>query len=291
MRFAHSFATAAAVAAFSALVTAAPAQAQTRGTIDGAVEENIFDGDHITIGAGVLYNPSYDGSDDYVVTPIPLIQGKLAGIEITPRAGGIALDFVPDPDDAKVTFSLGPVASYSANRKNQIEDPVVRSAGKLKAAIELGVSAGVTIDRLFHQYDSLSFAVDTKWDVNGAHGGMVVSPGVTYVTPLNRATLVTIGVSTKYVDDDYADYYFSVSPEQSAASGLPLYRADGGFESVGVNVFGGYDLNGNILDGGFAIFVLGSYSRMLGDAKETPYTSVRGSANQWVAGAGLGYTF
>ena len=30
---------------------------------------------------------------------------------------------------------------------------------------------------------------------------------------------------------------------------------------------------------------------MLNDAKNTPYTSIRGSADQWFGAVGIGYTF
>src|SRR5690606_9784015 len=120
-----------------------------------APEENVFDGDYLTVGGGVIYGPSYNGSDDYVVTPVPVVQGNLKGIAITPRPGGAALDLLPDHDDARIGFSLGPVATLSRNRATQIEDPVVRSAGKLKEAIEIGASGGVTFYKLLHGYDSL----------------------------------------------------------------------------------------------------------------------------------------
>ena len=256
-----------------------------------APESSVFDGDHITIGAGVIYGPSYDGSDDYVASPVPVIQGSIQGVAITPRPGGIALDLIPDGDDPQIGFSFGPVAALSSNRNSQIKDPVVRSAGKLKKAIELGANGGVTFYKLLHGYDSLTVSADAKWDVNGAHSGMTVSPQVSYFTPLSRAALVTLSISAKHVDDDYADYYYSVSPAQSAASGLPLYQAQGGWDSMSIGAFGGYDLSGNALDGGLAVFVLGNYSRMLNDAKNTPYTAIRGEADQWTVGAGIGYTF
>ena len=254
-------------------------------------EDNVFDGDHVTIGAGAIYGPSYDGSDDYVVTPIPMVRAKIGGIEISPRAGGIAVDLIPDNDRPRIGFSLGPLVSYSANRARQIKDPVVRAAGKLDEALELGATAGVTLYRVLHEYDSITASADIKWDVLGAHGGRIISPGVSYFTPLSRAAFVSLALSAKHVDDDYADYYYDVTPAQSAASGLPLYDAKGGWDSWSVGLFGGYDLSGNALDGGFAVFGVASYSRMLNDGKRTPYTSIRGDANQWVVGAGIGYTF
>ncbi len=270
------------------LLAAAP---HARAQSESAPEDSVFDGDYVTLGVGGVYSPSYEGSDDMVLSPFPLIQGKLAGIEITPRPGGLALDLIHDRENPKIGFSLGPVVTYSGNRRRQIEDPVVRSAGKLKAAIDAGVNGGVTVYKLLNPYDSLTFSSDMRWNVNSAHKGMILTPGVSYVTPLSRAAIVSLGISARHVDDDYASYYYSVSPAQAAASGLPVYAARGGWASVGVNALVGYDLDGNALNGGFAVFVLGSYSRLMNDAKRNPYTSVRGRAGQWVAGAGVGYTF
>lgn len=278
---------ASAIAAASALLCALPAQAQAQENPG----ENVFEGDRITIGVGGIYGPSYDGSDDYVLTPVPIVQGEVRGVTITPRPAGVALDFIPDGRDARIGFSLGPVATISANRRRQIKDPVVRAAGKLDMAIELGVSGGVTAYKLLNDYDSLTFSADVKWDVNGAYKGMTWAPSVSYVTPLSKAVLATLSVSAHHADDKYARYYYSVTPAQSTASGLPQYQADGGWDSVSTGLLVGWDLSGDLRDGGLAIFAVGSYSRMLGDAKDTPYTSLRGDADQWLAGAGVAYTF
>jgi len=219
------------------------------------------------------------------------VQGKIAGIDITPRPGGLALDVIPDGHDAKLGFSLGPVATYTRNRSSQIGDPVVRAAGRLKGSIDAGVNAGVTAYRLLNPYDSLTVSADVKWNVNGASDGMTVSPSISYVTPLSKAALVTLGVSAEHDSRNYAAYYYGVSPAQSAASGLPQFHARSGWSSVGVSMLGGYDLSGNLLDGGFAVFALASYNRMLNDARRTPYTAIRGSADQWQFGAGVAYTF
>lgn len=271
------------------LIAAFPVVAMAQDAV--APEESVFDGDHFTIGVAAIYGPSYDGSDDYVISPVPVVQGNLKGITITPRPGGVALDLIPDAKDTAIGFSLGPVATLSRNRASQIEDPVVRAAGKLDAAIELGANGGVTFYKLLHGYDSLTVSADVKWDVAGAHSGRTISPAVSYFTPLSKAALVTLSASMKHVDDDFARYYYSVSPAQSTASGLPRFDAKGGWESWSLGLLGGYDLNGNALDGGFAVFALANYSRLMNDAKATPYTSLRGDSDQWTLGLGLGYTF
>jgi MipA family protein len=274
-------------AAVLTALTIAPAHAQN----DGPQAETVFDGDYLTVGVGVGYGPSYEGSDDYVAFPVPLVQGNLLGVAITPRAGGVALDLIPDAKDAKVGFSLGPVARLRSDRDGRIKDRVVRTLGKLDTAVEVGANAGVTVYDLLSSYDSLTLSGDVRWDVADAHEGMVVSPSLSYFTPLSRAAVISVSLSAEHVDDDYADYYFSVSPAGSAVSGLPAFSADGGWKSVGVNLVGGYDFDGDAANGGLAAFVLGGYSRMLGDAKRTPLTSIRGDADQWLVGAGLAYTF
>ena len=271
-----------------ALACAAPAMAQNVEALpdgpDG--EATVFDGNWFSIGAGAVYSASYDGSDDYVVSPIPIVQGKIGGVRISPRAGGAALDFVNDDSDG-AKISAGVAARLNRNRASQIEDPVVLSYGELDTAFEVGPSVGISLPGLLNPYDSLSFNIETLFDVAGAHDGTLVSPGVTYFTPVSRGAAISLSVSGSYVDDDYADYYYSVP----AGGALPAYQADGGWDRVGVNLLTGVDLDGNLANGGLALIAVGGYSRMLGDGKRTPFTSIRGDADQWMGALGIGYTF
>lgn len=275
---------------------ASPALAQDAGepgVTTGIPEETVYDGDFLSVGIGVAYGPSYTGSDDYVIFPLPIVQGSLGGIDINPRPAGLALDFLPDPGDGP-GFSLGVAAKLNRDRASQIEDPIVKAYGELDTAIEVGPTAGVSFPGVLNPYDSLSFNVDAVWDVAGAHGGMTVSPSVTYFTPVSRGAAVSLSASTTWTDDDYADYYYSVpaaNPALPAADVLPGFQAEGGFESVGLNALVGIDLNGDLTDGGLALVGVAGYSRLLGDAKRTPFTRLRGDADQWLFGLGIGYTF
>ena len=271
-----------------ALACAAPAMAQNVEALpdgpDG--EATVFDGNWFSIGAGAVYSASYDGSDDYVVSPIPIVQGKIGGVRISPRPGGAALDFVDD-DSEGARISAGVAAKLNRNRASQVEDEVVLSYGELDTAFEVGPSIGVSFPGVLNPYDSVSFNIDTLWDVAGAHDGMTVNPGVTYFTPVSRGAAISLSVSGTYVDDDYADYYYSVP----AGGALPAFQADGGWDSVGANLLVGVDLDGNLANGGLSLIALGGYSRQLGDSKDTPFTAIRGDADQWMGAIGIGYTF
>lgn len=277
-------------AACAGLVVASSAAAQDPASIPSEGESTVYDGDWLSVGAGVLYGPSYDGSDDYVITPAPIVQGEIGGVGISPRPAGLALDFIPNPEEG-VGFALGTSFRLRSNRAVKITDPVVESGGKLERALEIGPTAGITIPKVLHGYDSLSFGVDVRWDVLGAHDGMVVAPSMTYFTPLSRGAAVALTLDAEHGDGKFMDYYYSVGPDAAQATGLPLYQAHAGFTRAGATLIGGVDLNGDLTDGGLAVVVLGGYSRMLGDAKESPYTSIRGSADQWIGALGLGYTF
>ncbi|MEH6757621.1 MAG: MipA/OmpV family protein [Parasphingorhabdus sp.] len=272
----------------AALFFSTTAYAQEQGPPAG---ESVFDGDYLTIGGGAAVGPSYDGSDDYVISPLPVVIGSIGGIDFQPRGPGFAADFIRDTDGAKVDFILGPVVRARFDRHNSIKDKVVRSLGKLDVAVELGAVAGVQVNRVLHDYDSLTAAVDTRWDVAGAHGGMVVFPTLTYFTPLSRGVAVSFAISAEHVDDDYADYYFTIDPAGAAASGLPTFSANGGWKNVGATIFAGIDFDGDVTNGGFALFILGGYSKMLEDAKRSPITSIRGDSDQFLGAIGLGYTF
>ena len=174
------------------LAFATPALAQEveeSAPVPAGPPETIFDGDYLSVGIGVAYNPSYSGSDDYNVNVLPIVQGSLGGIDINPRPGGLALDFIPDPDEG-IAFSAGPMIRLRADRDDveDINDDIVARYGELDRAVEVGVSLGVSYPKLLNPFDSLSFNVDAAWDVAGAHGGMAISPSVTYFTPLSRAT-------------------------------------------------------------------------------------------------------
>lgn len=268
------------------LLIAAPAVAQ-----DQTREPTVFDGDYLTVGVGAAIGPSYEGSDDYVVFPFPAVNGRIAGIGISPRAGGLALDFINDPTDAKISFQLGPVARIRFDRNRQIKDEVVARLGKRDVAVELGGMVGFSINRVTNPYDSLNFSVDVRHDVAGAHDGLVISPGVSFQTPLSKGIYTALSVSAEHVDGKYARYYYSVTPGESVASGLPVYNARSGWKNINAGILTGFDLDGDLTNGGFAVFAGANYSRLLGNFADAPVVSQRGSSNQFTGIIGIGYTF
>lgn len=258
--------------------------------------ESVFDGNWATVGLGAGLVPTYAGSNNFQLFPLPLIVGRVGGVGFRPAAAGLSLDFLsPQPSvvsrDKKPTLSLGPTFRFRNDRAVDSGDDVVDAAGQLDNALEVGINAGLSFPGVFNQFDSLTVSANARWDVLGAHKGRVIEPGVAYATPINRGMLVQVGVTAEIIDDNFANYYFSVSPAQSAASGLPVFTADGGLNRIGLLAITSVDLDGNALNGGLNVYALTGYSRMIGDGADTPYTALRGDPNQFLLGLGLGYTF
>ena len=255
-------------------------------------DRGVFAGDWVTVGLGAGYGPSYDGSDEYVLFPAPLAQGSIGGIDFGARGPGLYVDLIADGNsDSNVKFLAGPLVRFRMDRNSNIKDPVVRLLGKEDVAIEVGATAGVSFSKVLHAFDTLTVSSDIQWDVAGAHKGRLISPSISYSTPLSTAIFTSISLSATHVDGNYADTYFGIDQAGSTASGLPQFDADGGWKSYGASLLGGVDLSGDARDGGWGIYGFVNYSRLTNDAARSPVTSLRGDADQWFMAGGISYTF
>lgn len=274
-------------------VQSAP-QAPPAGAPPMAFTKPVFDETWATVGLGVGLVPSYAGSNDYIAFPLPLIVGRVGGIGIRPNGPGLTLDLLspaPSFGKRKVRASFGPAFRIRNDRQAQIEDDVVERAGELDLALEVGLNGAVAFPGVFKPLDTLSVGVQVRRDVLNAHDGFVIEPQINYATPLGRSFLLQVQTQMEFVSDRFADYYFSLTPAQGAATGLPAFTAEGGLNRVGTLAILSYDLDNNALNGGWSLTGIGGYSRLLGDAADTPFTAQRGSANQFILGLGVAYTF
>jgi len=254
----------------------------------------VFDDTWATVGIGAGLVPSYGGSDDYVFFPLPLVAGRIGGVGVSPNGPGFALDLVsPAPafGASKPRFFGGPAFRFRNDRANQIEDEVVELAEDLDIALELGAQAGVAFPGVFNPLDTLTLTTQVRWDVAGAHDGMLIEPSLGYTRPFGPGIRFQTNFGLQFADDSFADYYYTVTPAQSAATGLPMFTADGGLNNISSTTIVSFDLDGNGLNGGLSVFTVLGYTRFVGDAEDTPFTSIRGDANNFIGGVGIAYTF
>ncbi len=289
--------------AIAAVSQVTPAFAQASGGIDPeqissaaasrakGTGRDVFDDTYAIVGVGVVSLPSYDGSNDNDISPAAGAIGEIKGIGFRIKGPSLSLDFVPNQPKSRIGYRLGPTIRYRSNRTGSVGDPVVDRLPELDAVVEAGLGGGVTLKKLLNKHDSLSIGAGMRWDISGKGSGWTISSSANYFMPVSRGQVIGVHASVDFIDEKNADYNYSITPEGSAASGLPVYQAHGGFQEASMGAFTAFDLNGDFLDGGLAIGAGVLYSRLYGSAAETPITSQRGSRNQWLFGGGLAYSF
>ncbi len=247
-------------------------------------------GDRLTIGLAAAVSPSFEGSDDYRVSPGGLLQGQVSGFSFAARGTNLYVDLVREAPGSKIDFVAGPVVQVRLERNANIRDRQVAALGKIKPALELGGYVGIGTSGVVNPFDKLSFDVSYRADVSGIHNSALVSPTISYVTPLSRRTLALLAVSAEHVGAKYGQTYFDV-PTTANASGLAPYGVRGaGWKNVGGNVLLVQSLGADIRKG-WSVFAFGGYSKILGKYARSPIVADAGSANQFIGFAGLAYTF
>jgi outer membrane protein len=274
--------------ALAACCLGTPALAQTQPAGPNLPSPDVLNKDMITVGAGAAYLPDYEGSDDYRIIPAAAIRGKYHGVSFSTRGTYLATDLIPDR--GKIGFDLGPMAGFRFGSRRHIHDDIVELLPRRKTAIEVGATGGVSFKGLTNPYDSLSLNIDVLHDVGNAHKSTTFSPHVDFSTPLSRRTYASASVGAEFVGNKFADYYYTITPADSLASGLPAFNAGGGMKNWKASLLVNQSITGDLL-GGVSVFALGQYSRLVGDFKRSPIVSVRGSPNQWLGAIGLAYTW
>ena len=285
-----ALAAAAVFAAAPAFAQDADAPPQPPATSDVAAG---LGGDSITIGVAGAYLPDYEGSNDYRFVPAPAAIGSIGGFNFTVLGNRASIDLIPDQKHSNIDFELGPIAVLDFNRSStkSIDDPRIKALGKFDTAIELGGYVGIgKTGVITSPYDKLSVSLSYRHDVNGVHRSSIWQPSVNYFTPLSRKAAVGLFASAEHAGNGYADTYFSITPAESVASGLPAYSARRGWKSYTLGALATVSLTGDLLHG-LKLVAGGSYKRMLNDFGDSPIVSIAGSRSQWLGAAGLAYTF
>jgi outer membrane protein len=256
-----------------------------------AVDPAKLDGNALTIGVAGGVVPSYEGSNDYVLAVVPVVRARVSRINITLRGNQAWADLVPTKGGPGWDFQLGPIADVNFNRSAEIVDPRVRLLPHRKMAIDVGGYVGLAKTGVItSDYDTLGVSLATVYDVNGSHGSYVITPALNYSTPLSTKSYVALSVSGDYVGQGYADTYFTITPADSAASGLPAFSAGKGWKDWNTSLLGAYSLTGDLTHG-LALIGGFNYRHLLNDAADSPVTSIAGSSSQWTGLLGLAYTF
>lgn len=239
------------------------------------------DFDHI-LGAVIVSVPDYEGSDDQTFAGAPVGKWKYHKNQYVQLLGNKAYWNLSNHEN----FEIGVKGVLRLGRDNDIDDSVVKLMGELDNSIELGGFIGWAkkFDKDPRHRFSATFGITQ--DVSDGHDGFVMEASAVYWRPVARAFDIGFRGGFSYASDDYMSSFFGVSPADSAASGLSTFTADSGMKDFTLALMAALHLSRKWhLGAGL------NYKRLLNDASDSPVVDVRGSADQFIAGLALLYTW
>ncbi len=224
----------------------------------------------VRLGAIGMYKPEYEGSDDYDFQGFPMIDITWRDTFFLNPIKGVGAYFW-NRNDVK----LGAAVGYSFGRD---EDDSSDLDG-------LGdIDGGATANVLFEwAIEDFSLSARYEQQFTGHDTGFQVHAGLGYSLQLGKKTMLKPSVKTTYSSSEYMEEYFSISAGQSTQSGLPVYEADAGFKSLGLQLLALYRLGGH-----WGLQAMAGYKRLVGDAADSPVVK---DENQYLLGVGLSYSF
>ncbi|MGI8612035.1 MAG: MipA/OmpV family protein [Sphingomicrobium sp.] len=227
----------------------------------------------VRVGLGAQLQPEFKGADDTEVAPL---------WDVDIARGSNPFRFEAPDDSFGISlisgkgFSAGPAANIESSRKNS---DVGAPVGKVPTTFEAGAFAQYEVGENFRLRGELLKGI-------GGHRGVVASLGGDYIARDGDRYVFSVGPRLLFSDGRYQRAYFGVDAEAAAASGLPVYRPDGGLHAVALTSGLSYQFTPK-----FGLFGFGRYERLLGDSAKSPIIRELGSRNQLSGGLGLSYTF
>ncbi len=234
-----------------------------------------------TVGLGVGFAPDYDGSDDYKGVPTWRFSANNLyhpDTNITLAGPALRSNFVASPH-----LRAG-VSGLYVPKRDDVDDKAVDRMKSTDSSLLLGGIFGW--DFLLQPAADLTAALDLRYDVANGNG-YLITPRLTYSNRLPDSRY-SIGAElfSNWASDDYMSEYFGVSASDAARSGLNRDNPNAGFKDVGLAL----NVNYRITDH-WSTTLLGSYTRLLGDAADSPIVDDRGNANQFFGGVTINYRF
>jgi len=231
----------------------------------------------VTLGGSVEYGPSYEGSKHLSVSGMPSFDVR--------RLGDAAEYSAPDDNIDYGLFDIGgveigPVVGLRGGRS-----PLDESDLQGLRRVHWNFDAGV-----YMQYwpieDRLRVRAETRQALWG-DDGLLADLYLDWFQPLGDRWLLSAGPRLSLADSTYMRNNFGVSATEAASNGrVDAFGASGGVKSIGFTAAATYTLSP-----AWSVQVYDKYSRLVGDAADSPITSKIGSADQNVIGFALNHSF
>lgn len=228
-----------------------------------------------TLGAGFIYQPTYDGSRRYEFEFLPNVDITWRDRVFLSTEDGLGVNAI-----RWGRFNAGPFLDYQFDEHRR-GSPTIDALGE----VEGGLRAG-----LFAEYD----ASEEGWRVfaklrrdvgnhrDGLSGELGGEGGARLAQSLGGLLRLTLG----WGDREALRPFFGVDATQSSASGLAAYDPNGGLRDLTLEPRVEYEFGAH-----WSVSGIAGYRRLLSSADRSPIVREVGSPNQYSAGLLLNYHF
>lgn len=226
---------------------------------------------NLIVGIGAMASPVYEGSDDTEIAVLPFVAlNDFYGFNFRP----VQLSYnLIDTKGSNGGWALraGPTVALATGR-DQDDDGDLRGLGD----VDTGVMTGGFVDA---RLGPVMLGVEGAQEVADGHGGALVGLSLGTRLPLNDKLVFMPAVTGTWASEDYMDSFFGVTAAQATTSNYAAYEANAGFKDVGVEAALRYGLSDT-----WSFTWNVSYTRLLGDAADSPIVTGPGGTRDQVTG-------
>lgn len=232
----------------------------------------------ISVGAGLM--PDYLGGTNY--TPVPYIDFRLnqGNYYIRFEGGDARLNLIDSS-----SFHAGPLLGFRPGR-GDVENRQVSALAHVKDSLTGGAFVEWShVHQDPRSAERLTLLADD--DMTGQYTGWTVTARGVVRRPLefiDPGFLAALEADASWGSAADMRHYFDVSPLGAIRSGLPVYGASEGMQSVGAAL-----ALDQFLSRKWSVGLRFHYARLLNSAADSPITRIDGSPDQYFAGVVVGY--
>ncbi|TDY38320.1 outer membrane scaffolding protein for murein synthesis (MipA/OmpV family) [Paraburkholderia rhizosphaerae] len=208
------------------------------------------------VGAGMTFEPRYDGSSRYHILAGPSLDIRYKDLAFLSTGEGLGVN-VLQGENWRTSVAL----VYDLGRRGHDDPQHLNGLGNINPAPEIKLAAEYVISKDF----PLTFRTAITRSIGGSNG-WIADVGAYMPLPGSSESFYWFaGPSVSFADSTYMNSWFGVNPAQSAASGLRQYDASAGLKSAGFGVTMIWFVNKH-----WFVTADGAIKRLLGSAAGSP---------------------
>ncbi|HEY3596270.1 MAG TPA: MipA/OmpV family protein [Paraburkholderia sp.] len=215
----------------------------------------------VRVGAGLTFEPRYDGSSRYHILAGPSIDIRYSDLFFASTGEGIGVNVIQGKN-----WRASISAVYDLGRRGHDDPQHLNGLGNINPAPEVKLAGEYVVSKEF----PLVFRTAITRSIGGSNGWLA-DVGAYMPLPGSSETFYWFaGPSVTFADSTYMNSWFGVNPAQSAASGYRQHDASAGLKSAGFGITMIWFVNKH-----WFITADGALKRLLGSAASSPIVQTK----------------